>query len=154
MSPQELSKAGLNGMEQTVEKYIQEIPPDSMSSIVSPSTVSDSAMLAQMVSAIKQKLFDVATELVSSALKGGDRLCFPAVSVLLCSPAFVHSILKAELYKLASIPVIGSRPISLPGSSSQAASPCKPPLISPTKCLAAAPSSQPQVCLRSCAYQA
>ena len=53
--------------------YIDGIAPDSLTSIVSPSTISDSAMLAQMVSAIKQKLFSVATELVSSALKGGDR---------------------------------------------------------------------------------
>jgi hypothetical protein len=70
---QELAKAGLNGMEQTVEKYIESITPDAASSIASPSTLSDSSMMAQMVLAIKQKLLSVATELVSSALKGGDR---------------------------------------------------------------------------------
>jgi hypothetical protein len=47
--------------------------PDAISTIVSPTAVSNSAVLAQMVCAIKQKLFSVATELVSSALKGGDR---------------------------------------------------------------------------------
>ncbi len=59
-------------MEQTVEKYIDGMPSEAISSI-SASSVGDTAMLAQMVSAIKQKLFSVATELVSSALKGGDR---------------------------------------------------------------------------------
>jgi hypothetical protein len=68
-----LSKAGLSGMEQTVEKYIEGIAPEMVSSLISPSAISDSSMLAQMVTAIKQKLFSVATELVSSALKGGDR---------------------------------------------------------------------------------
>jgi hypothetical protein len=72
-SLQELSKAGLNGMEQTVEKYINSIAPDAVSTIASPTTMSNSTMLAQMVTAIKQKLLSVATELVSSALKGGDR---------------------------------------------------------------------------------
>jgi hypothetical protein len=66
-------------MEQTVEKYIEGISSDTISSI-STSAVGDSAMLAQMVSAIKQKLFSVATELVSSALKGGDR----------CSITIIH----------------------------------------------------------------
>ncbi len=54
-------------------RYIHDMTPDAVSTIVSASAVSDSAVLAQMVLAIKQKLFSVATELVSSALKGGDR---------------------------------------------------------------------------------
>lgn len=71
--------------------YIDGIAPDSVTSIVSPSTISDSAMLAQMVSAIKQKLFSVATELVSSALKGGDRqVAARAARDVLAFPRLTH----------------------------------------------------------------
>jgi hypothetical protein len=60
-------------MEATVEQYITSVTPDAVAAMISPLNVTDASALAQMVAAIKQKLFTVATELVSSALKGGDR---------------------------------------------------------------------------------
>ena len=48
-----------------------------------------------------------------------------------------HSLLKAELYKLASIPVTGSRPFPLSGAPIQSESPMTPPPASPAKHAAA-----------------